>query len=163
HTFAPGTYTVKLTVKDNWNVATTNSMTIRVNTPPTSFIGGATPLTWSNNVTTPSGLIDGSAAKDIDGALVQWFWNWGDGTTSTAVTAANGQKPVHKWVNPVGVVTFDYTITLTVTDNEGFTASYSKVIRIGNAPPTVYLTVTSQSGVATNNPNAQNKLVSQSN
>ncbi|MEV0951854.1 PKD domain-containing protein [Promicromonospora sp. NPDC050249] len=60
---------------------------------------------------------DGSASDDPDGNLVSWAWNFGDGTTGT------GQQVTHTYAAPG-----TYTVTLTVTDDEGATAQDTVVV-----------------------------------
>ena len=57
---------------------------------------------------------------DPDGQIVAWRWDFGDGYTSTQ------QNPSHAYEQE-GV----YTITLTVTDNDGLSSTASKRIGIG--------------------------------
>ena len=72
---------------------------------PTS---GSAPLTVSFNAL---------GSVDSDGTVVAWAWDFGDGQTGT------GPLPQHLYAQP-GV----YTATLTVTDDDGATASTSVLI-----------------------------------
>ena len=56
-------------------------------------------------------------SSDPDGSVVSWFWDFGDGTTSTQ------QNPTHRYES-AGT----YTVTLTVTDDDGLTDSASENI-----------------------------------
>ncbi len=58
-------------------------------------------------------------STDQNGMIIQSNWNFGDGATSSA------QNPTHQYVNPG-----TYTVVLTVTDNDGKTASISKKVTI---------------------------------
>ncbi len=57
---------------------------------------------------------------DPVGYIVDWYWDFGDGTTSTL------QHPSHNY-STAGV----YTVELTVTDNDGESDTHSKLIPIG--------------------------------
>lgn len=74
--------------------------------------------------------VDGSGSSDSDGTVVAYDWDFGNGETST---------------DPVASTTYDtpgdYTITLTVTDDEGFTGVATQVVTVteggGGAGPVV--------------------------
>jgi PKD repeat protein len=69
---------------------------------------------------------DGSRSYDRDGWIISWEWIFGDGTNGT------GAIIKHSYNRPGR-----YPVTLTVTDNEYATDTYSTtaVIRLGNYPP----------------------------
>lgn len=56
---------------------------------------------------------------DTDGSVVAWAWNFGDGGTS------NAQHPVHTYA-----AAGTYTVTLTVSDNEGATDTASQAVTV---------------------------------
>ena len=58
-------------------------------------------------------------SSDPDGEIVRWEWDFGDGTTSAE------RNPTHRYARD-GV----YTVNLTVTDDEGATASIAKEITV---------------------------------
>lgn len=67
---------------------------------------------------------DGSASSDPDGEVVAWRWDFGDGATATGPTAA------HRFTADGA-----YTVTLTVTDDEGATGADTLLVRTGNQYP----------------------------
>jgi len=54
---------------------------------------------------------DGTGSSDEDGTIVSYSWDWGDGES-----AGSGVNPTHSYF-----LSGTYTVTLTVTDNEGMT------------------------------------------
>ena len=120
HTFTlAGNYTVTLTVVDNdgatSNPAAQHTVTVSAapNAPPTAaFTSSCSGLTCA--------FTNGSS--DGDGSIVSRSWNFGDGATSTANSpsrtyAAGGT----------------YTVRLTVTDDDGGTATVTHSVTV-NAP-----------------------------
>ena len=126
HTYAAaGTYQVKLTVTDNSGLPNviTNSVTVETpNTAPTAaFSTSVDGLTLS---------VDGSTSTDPDGAITGYSWNWGDGTPDTT-----GRTASHTY-GAAG----DYTVTLTVTDNRGGTATTTETVTVTHEAPTASFT-----------------------
>ncbi|UCF08077.1 MAG: PKD domain-containing protein, partial [Thermoplasmata archaeon] len=66
-------------------------------------------------------FLDASSSTDFEGYLVQYHWDFGDGTTGTGETLA------HTYVDN-GV----YTVTLTVTDDEGGTDERTITVYVEN-------------------------------
>jgi microbial collagenase len=73
-----------------------------------------------------------NGSVDSDGSIASYNWNFGDG--STASTSAN---PNHAYTTAG-----NFTATLTVTDNEGATASSTASVTIKGDPILTYCTVT---------------------
>jgi PKD repeat protein len=77
----------------------------------------------------PSGLaplqvtLDGSASSDPDGSIVEYHWNFGDGTAEVS-----GQMVQHTFQ-----ATGNLTVQLTVTDNLGLQHKISKPIQVLNS------------------------------
>ncbi len=83
---------------------------------------------------------DASASYDPDGHIVSYIWNFGDGQDGT------GAEGFHIYEN-AGT----YTVTLTVTDDDGAMATASRVITVkvpDNIAPIVDFTATPRSGEA---------------
>jgi len=62
-------------------------------------------------------------AHDEDGEVVSYFWEWGDGTTST------GPSPQHLYAEAAGT----YTLRLTVTDDDGASTVITTTITVAQA------------------------------
>ena len=73
---------------------------------------------WADAQNTQLRLTDTST--DPDGQIVAWRWDFGDGTSST-----QRNPPLKSW-SRAGT----YTVTLTVTDNNGLTGTASTQIVI---------------------------------
>jgi parallel beta-helix repeat protein len=72
----------------------------------------------SVNVSEPINF-DGSASFDLDGDIIQYSWDFGDGTTGSEATFTH-----------IYVADGNYTATLTVTDNSGNKGSSHSRIRV---------------------------------
>ncbi len=111
HTYTDsGTYTVKLTVKDDSGTSSDLSSTkfqVVINKPPIAKAGEDQLLTVSEI------HFDGSQSYDPDGSITAWHWNFGDGQQGTGVRTS------HIYRYP-GI----YPVTLTVTDDSGTSSQY---------------------------------------
>jgi serine protease len=68
-----------------------------------------------------------STSTDSDGSISQFSWDYGDGSTETAVSSSIG----HQFASAG-----DYTVSLVVTDNDGASNSTSDLITLVGAIPT---------------------------
>lgn len=103
HTYAAaGTYEVVLTVTDQQNCTNSIRRTVRVHTPPTADFEVNAVQLGSQTVFT-----DVSTAT-VGTSLSTWFWQLGDGTTSSV------RSPVHTYAAPGS-----YPVVLIVTDQNG--------------------------------------------
>jgi PKD repeat protein len=85
------------------------------NLPPVADAGG--PYTGTVGEEIP---FDGSGSRDLDGSIVAYSWDFGDGTIGT------GEEAIHTY-SEAGV----YYATLTVTDDAGLNTSESTEAYIG--------------------------------
>jgi len=67
---------------------------------------------------------DGSRSFDVDGQIVSWQWNFGDGSIGS------GARATHVYSAPG-----DFTARLTVTDNSGASSAASLQVRVRNLQP----------------------------
>jgi hypothetical protein len=74
---------------------------------------------------------DGSASSDPDGSIAGYTWYFGDGGTGSGVTAIH----TYPAVGP-------YSVTLTVTDDEGATGSQTQTVNVTDPPGGIVLTAT---------------------
>ncbi len=105
----PGTYRVKLKVRDNSPAASgvgRDSLTVVVNAPPVAKAGP------DQTVTTSEVRFDGSSSLDPDGRITRYEWDFGDGTMG------EGRRPAHIYQR-AGI----YHATLKVSDNSGTSSS----------------------------------------
>jgi PKD repeat protein len=80
---------------------------------------------------------DASVSSDPDGSIVDYAWDFGDGSTGTVVT------PNHTYAT-----SGSFTVTLTVTDDNGLTASTSRTITVAADEPPVAAFSYSVTGLA---------------
>src|SRR5467141_398822 len=126
HRFATfGSYKVNLTVTDNDGLTANATKTVIVGKPnqqpSASFTQNASPVNPGVAVT-----FNGSASTDPDGNITMFAWVFGDGTTANGISLS---VVSHSYAVPG-----NYTVSLTVTDNNGtFDTAVSYVLV--NAPP----------------------------
>ncbi|HET9728778.1 MAG TPA: PKD domain-containing protein [Acidimicrobiia bacterium] len=121
HSYATsGTYTVTLTVTDNKGATASDTAIATItNRPPVANAGADLSAQSLVSLT-----FNGSGSSDPDGSIASYAWNLGDGATAT------GSSVIHSYAHAGS-----YTVTLTVTDNKGATASDIAVATITNRPP----------------------------
>jgi PKD repeat protein len=121
---AAGNYIVKLTVTDNDGAIGTKSQNITVVSPPANQVPGAqfsyTPA--SPMVGIPV-IFSAIGSSDPDGTISSYAWDFGDGVTASGVSATH----TYSTSGP-------YTVTLTVTDNDGATDIYTELVTVEEVP-----------------------------
>ncbi len=104
-----GTFVVTLTVTDNFGATDTTSVTKTVrNLEPVAFFSDSAENVLIGEIIS----FDASGSYDPDGTIVNYLWDFGDGTTEKGVTVDHSY-------NEAGV----YTVTLTITDDDGSSSS----------------------------------------
>jgi PKD repeat protein len=119
HTFTQkGEWQITLTVTDNDGAKTSISNTVTViNLPP------AATFNCTSNPQTDMEIQFTERSIDPENKTLSWFWDFGDGNTSEL------QAPTHKFA-----AEGDYNVTLTVTDDENATDTYTMTIPVTEPP-----------------------------
>jgi PKD repeat protein len=115
---AAGTYTVSLTVTNALNQ--TGSITKQVTVAPGPVAA------FSLSCSTMSCSFDGSASSSSGSTISTYAWNFGDGSSGVSGPSAT--------TNYTYAAAGSYTVTLTVTDALGNTASISHQVSVAPAP-----------------------------
>jgi PKD repeat protein len=140
HTYAAaGDYLVTLVVTDNVGATSTLSKTVTVTAPPANQPPTARFTSTTSNLTAN---VNGSTSSDPDGTIAGYSWTFGDGGVGTGATTSH-------LYGSAGT----YTVTLTVTDNNGAVDTVSHSVTV-TAPAVVAAddferTVTNGWGTAT--------------
>jgi len=129
HTYqAGGTFVATVTVTDNRGASDQATVPVTVGAPnePPFPVLMATPISGTSPLTV---TFSSAGASDPDGFITGYHWNFGDGTTSTE------PNPTHVY-DRGGL----FQATLTVTDNEGASASTWMVINVEQGDKLSYAT-----------------------
>ncbi|MCW3984946.1 MAG: PKD domain-containing protein [Candidatus Bathyarchaeota archaeon] len=120
-----GNYTVTLTATDDdGDTASTTATKTVLNRPPVSIFTESAETVYTSEVIT----FNASGSYDPDGTIVSYFWDFSDGTN------ASGAIVEHTYID-----NGNYTVTLTVTDDDGATASINATKTVLPSPPLVAL------------------------
>jgi hypothetical protein len=124
-----GTYVFRLTVTDNDNETDTDDITVIVNRAPNAApvakAGSDISLTLPSNSTT----LSNAGSYDADGSIKSYSWTKISGPSRFELTNPNGASTDLRNLE-VG----SYTFRLTVTDDDGATASDDVTINVNRAP-----------------------------
>lgn len=133
---APGTFSVTLTVRDEWQLsATSDPQTVTIAEPT----GNAAPVpTFARSCLGLTCSVSSAGTTDPNpGDTISYSWDWGDGTP-----LSTGASPSAHVYAAAG----NYTITLTASDGWGRSASTTRDVSLsepaGNTAPTATFTVT---------------------
>jgi len=114
-----GNYTVKLIIGDSEGLNDTVSKALSVRQYPKANFIYAPALPLVNETVT----FNASASTPEGGIIIEYSWDFGDGSTAKGVVVSHAY------------VTYGtFTVTLTVTDSEGLSDTYTKTIRIAIHP-----------------------------
>jgi PKD repeat protein len=120
HTYSSkGTKSVTLTVTDATGRSSSVTKGVFVASPPSASFTYQPPAPVNG-----SELFFIDTSTDVDGTVVAWAWTFGDGGTSTA------RHPRHTYLT-----SGTFTVSLTVTDDDGSTANASGSVLVGIANP----------------------------
>jgi RHS repeat-associated protein len=119
HTFnTPGNYTATLRVQNLaglYSTPVTLNILVKANLPPiASFLA-----TLNTGLGVLNASFDASGSNDLDGSVVSYAWDFGDGSQSSGVTTA------HVYSSPG-----TYNVNLTVTDDRGAQTSLIKSVDV---------------------------------
>ena len=120
----PTTFTVTLTVTDDQGATDVATQTVSVAPPPAPNVP---PTAGFTHVCDADDCTFTSTSTDVaPGTIVTHAWDFGDGAT------ADVANPTHRYavVNPT-----EFTVTLTVTDDEGATDVETQAIAVSPPPP----------------------------
>jgi PKD repeat protein len=117
HTYEEvGTYLAKLTVTDDEGAIDFQIIAIVVSNPPPVVT-----FSVSNSYPRAGDIVrfDASTSYDANGEITNYAWNFGDGNTGS------GEQTVHSYLE-----NGDYVVALTLTDDQGATATASHVVMV---------------------------------
>jgi parallel beta-helix repeat protein len=122
---AAGTYTFRLTVRDDDGGAAADIVIVKVseapNTAPIANAGANIAITLPVNTTT----LNGTASTDADGTIASYQWAQASGPNTATIANANQAT-----TGVSGLVQGTYTFRLTIRDNRGATATATVTVTV---------------------------------
>ncbi|MFZ2873287.1 MAG: PKD domain-containing protein [Phycisphaerales bacterium] len=115
-----GAHTITLTVTDNLGASHADTVLVTVNRLPVANAGSDITVTDLDSSGAEIVPVSAAASSDPDGVITTYTWTLGP------TTLASGPSPIANLSLPVG----DHTVTLTVTDNLGGSASDTLLISV---------------------------------
>ncbi|HMC86391.1 MAG TPA: PKD domain-containing protein, partial [Chitinophagaceae bacterium] len=120
-----GVYIFNLQVTDNAGAISNSSVTVTVSAPPNKapVANAGSPIT----ITLPVNMatLDGSASYDPDGTITTYSWNKISGPGAVTIVNSNTSMPT-----VIGLAQGEYVFELTVTDNNGATATAQVIVTV---------------------------------
>jgi PKD repeat protein len=140
-----GNYTAFLTVTDNDGDLNTNSVVITVLAPVPNQVPVAQISAVPTNGEVPLDVnFDGVMSYDGDGTIASYAWDFGDGNNGSGISTSHTYTAIGS-----------YTARLTVTDDDGASASEAELITVTevvpNNPPVAIVMTSATSGEAPHN------------
>lgn len=133
HTYAAvGTYTIVLTVADNWGATDQAAKTVYVTAPTPAGPTASFTVSPASGTSPVTVTVDASASTYPGGTITAYEWTFGDGGTSFGVVTS------HTYFSGSSQT---YTITLLVRASDGKTGTASKTVSVsapgggGTTPP----------------------------
>jgi poly(3-hydroxybutyrate) depolymerase len=121
-----GTYVFQLTVYDNNAATATSNVTVTVNA---AAPGNKAPVANAGNnfsTTNNYAYLSGGASYDPDGSIATWAWSQVSGPTTATILSGNTMFPTVQ-----NLAAGTYIFQLTVTDNQGASASATVSLTVG--------------------------------
>jgi PKD repeat protein len=112
-----GSYNITLTVTDNDQLTNTTAKSITVSPPPKEAPEASFTYSPLNPEVNETITFNASGSSDPDGTIINYMWDFGDGTTGAGITATHSYT-----------LNGNYTVALTVTDNDNLIATTTKTI-----------------------------------
>jgi PKD repeat protein len=111
-----GIYTVAITVIDDDGATSSYGAVVTVfNRHPVAFFAKNATIVKENEAI----RFDASESHDPDGSIISYFWDFGDGTNATDMIVKHAYAE-----------SGNYTVTLTVTDDDGAFSSISATVTV---------------------------------